>query len=129
VTGNPPFYSRDVDKIYYSIQNEEIDFPPHIDLSQEIKMLLEGLLMKDPKRRLGSMGGVREILGHPWVRKLKPADIINKSVPTPVRIDLLTFNINEEEIEEGGEVFYDKFADEDHDFEPEFEDFYFNRYE
>lgn len=80
-------------------------------------MLLEGLLMKDPRRRLGSMGGVREILGHPWVRRLKPADIINKSVTTPVRIDLLTFNINEEEIEEGGEVFYDKFADEDHDFE------------
>ena len=24
VTGNPPFYSRDVEKIYYSIQNEEI---------------------------------------------------------------------------------------------------------
>jgi len=50
--------------------------------------------MKDPKRRLGSMGGIREILGHPWVRKLKPADIINGSVPTPVKIDLLTFNIN-----------------------------------
>jgi len=59
VTGNPPFYSRDVEKIYYSIQNEEIEFPPHIELSQEIKMLLEGLLMKEPKRRLGSMGGVR----------------------------------------------------------------------
>lgn len=69
-------------------------------------MLLEGLLMKDPKRRLGSMGGVREILGYPWVRKLKPADIINKTVQTPINIDLLTFNINEEEIEEGGEQFY-----------------------
>lgn len=40
------------------------------------------------------MGGVREILGHPWVRKLKPADIINKTVQTPINIDLLTFNIN-----------------------------------
>ena len=49
------------------------------------------------------MGGVKEILGHPWVRKLKPADIIGKTVPTPIKIDLLTFNINEEEIEEGGE--------------------------
>lgn len=50
--------------------------------------------MKDPRRRLGSMGGVREILGHPWVRKLKPADIINKTVQTPIKIDLLAFNIN-----------------------------------
>jgi hypothetical protein len=49
-------------------------------------MLLEGLLVKDPKKRLGSLGGVREILGHPWVRKLKTADIINKSVPTPIKI-------------------------------------------
>lgn len=81
-------------------------------------MLLEGLLVKDPRRRLGSLGGVKEILGHPWVRKLKTADIINKTVPTPIRIDLLTFNINEDEIEEGGEEFYHKFADEDDRFDP-----------
>jgi hypothetical protein len=43
-------------------------------------MLLEGLLVKDPKRRLGSLGGIREILGHPWVRKLKVNDIVNKTV-------------------------------------------------
>ena len=61
-------------------------------------MFLEALLMKDPRRRLGSMGGIREILSHPWVRKLKPADIKDKNVPTPIKIDLLTFNINEEEI-------------------------------
>lgn len=66
-------------------------------------MLIEGLLIKDPKKRLGSMGGIRELLGHPWVRKIKTADIINKSIPTPVKIDLMAFNINEEEIEEGGE--------------------------
>jgi len=59
VTGNPPFYSRDVEKIYYAIQNEEIEFPNYVDLSPEIKMLLEGLLVKDPKKRLGSLGGVR----------------------------------------------------------------------
>jgi hypothetical protein len=33
---------------------------------------------------------------------LKTADIVNKTVPTPIKIDLLTFNINEEDIEEGG---------------------------
>lgn len=37
------------------------------------------------------------------MRKLKIADIVNKTVPTPIKIDLLTFNINEEEIEEGGD--------------------------
>lgn len=129
VTGNPPFYSRDVEKIYHAIQNEEIDFPSHVDLSPEIKMLLEGLLVKDPKKRLGSMGGIRQILGHPWVRKLKAAEIVSKSVPTPINIDLLTFNVNEEEIEEGGDDFLEKFADEDSNFDDCFEDFYFNRHE
>ncbi len=61
-------------------------------------MLLEGLLNKDPNRRLGNLGGIKQILGHPWVRKLKPADIVNKDIQTPITIDLLTFNINEEEI-------------------------------
>ena len=44
------------------------------------------------------MGGVREIMGHPWVRKLKVSDITNKNVDTPISIDLMTFNINEEDI-------------------------------
>jgi hypothetical protein len=52
-------------------------------------------LVKDPSRRLGSLGGIKQILGHPWVRKLKAEDIINKTVQTPIKIDLLTFNINE----------------------------------
>lgn len=43
-------------------------------------MLLEGLLIKNPKKRLGSLGGIREILGHPWVRKIKPADITGKKI-------------------------------------------------
>ena len=43
-------------------------------------MLLEGLLKKDPKRRLGSLGGIREIMGHPWVRKLKPNDLRNQNL-------------------------------------------------
>lgn len=57
-------------------------------------MLLEGLLVKDPRKRLGSLGGIREILGHPWVRKIKPKDIEDKKMQTPIKVDLLTFNIN-----------------------------------
>ncbi len=57
-------------------------------------MLLEGLLLKDASRRLGSLGGIREILGHPWVRKLKAADVENGTVETPITVDLMKFNIN-----------------------------------
>ena len=58
------------------------------------------------------MGGIRQIMGHPWVRKLKPADIKDKTIPTPIKIDLLTFNINEQQIEEGGEQAHSCLVDE-----------------
>ena len=92
-------------------------------------MLLEGLLVKDPKRRLGSLGGIREILGHPWVRKIKPSDIANRVIETPIKIDLLAFNVNEEEIEEAENNFEEKFHDESNDFKEMFEGFYFNRHD
>jgi hypothetical protein len=90
-------------------------------------MLLEGLLIKDPRKRLGSLGGIREILGHPWVRRLKPADVATCAVPTPIAVDLLTFNVNQEEIDEAPDGFAEKLTAEDAVFEPAFEDFYFNR--
>lgn len=51
------------------------------------------------------MGGIREILAHPWVRKLKVADVVEKKIPTPIKIDLLQYNINEEEIGDPEELF------------------------
>jgi hypothetical protein len=48
-------------------------------------------------------------------------------MPTPIQIDLLTFNINEEEVEEGENNFGIKLDDEDGDFETMFEDFYYQR--
>lgn len=57
------------------------------------------------------------------------ADIINKIVENPVKVDLLTFNINEDDIEEGGDRFDKKFEEQGLDFEHTFEDFYFDRFE
>lgn len=54
VVGIPPFYSKDVSKIYYSIINDPISFPDKITLSPQIKDLITGLLTKDPRKRLGS---------------------------------------------------------------------------
>lgn len=55
-------------------------------------------------------------MGHPWVRKIKPTDIENGILQTPVNVDLLTFNVNEEEIEEAENNFDEKFQDESDDF-------------
>jgi serine/threonine protein kinase len=41
-----------------------------VSLSSEIKNLLSGLLHKNPKMRIGSMKGLKEILFHPWIGRI-----------------------------------------------------------
>ena len=69
LTGLPPYYSRDPNEIYEAVLSEELTFPPDVPLTSECKSLLKGLLCKEPKQRLGSIHGVKEILAHPWFGK------------------------------------------------------------
>ena len=39
--------------------------------------------MKDPTKRLGSVDGVRDIIGHAWFEDMNKDDILNKKVPAP----------------------------------------------
>jgi hypothetical protein len=40
--------------------------------------MISDLLKKDPRERLGSLNGVREILNHPWLKKTNTRAILNK---------------------------------------------------
>jgi len=65
LTGLPPFYTRDREKLFNNIMNEDIVFPGH--LSNNAKDLLSNLFVKDPNLRLG--GGATDsepIKAHPW---------------------------------------------------------------
>ena len=42
------------------------DIELSVDLSDDVKDLLRNLLQKDRTKRLGSQGGAREIMKHPW---------------------------------------------------------------
>ena len=57
VLGIPPFYSQNVNDCYRRIQNTMQQYPPF--LGNDVKDLIDGLLMKDPKERLG-YDGIRE---------------------------------------------------------------------
>jgi serine/threonine protein kinase len=59
VTGLPPYYTKNHDELQESIICKQITFPQHIELSSEIKDLLERLLKKDEKYRLGSYIGIK----------------------------------------------------------------------
>jgi RAC serine/threonine-protein kinase len=52
LTGLPPFYCQDRDKLFEKIRKSELHYPA--SLSRPAKSLLRGLLTRDPQLRLGS---------------------------------------------------------------------------
>jgi len=59
VTGLPPYYTKNHELLQESIICKELTFPAHIELSNEIKDLLDKLLKKEEKIRLGSYIGIK----------------------------------------------------------------------
>jgi len=52
LTGLPPFYCRDREKLFEKIRKGTLEYPKY--LSARAQQILRGLLTKDPHRRLGS---------------------------------------------------------------------------
>jgi hypothetical protein len=38
------------------------------------------MLIKDPELRLGAKNGMLDVLNHPWCKKIKLIDVMNKKV-------------------------------------------------
>lgn len=69
LTGLPPFYTKDREKLFYNIKFAELKYPPYI--SATCKDLLTKLFNKDPTKRLGSgERDAEEIMEHPWFAKI-----------------------------------------------------------
>jgi serine/threonine protein kinase len=96
--GVPPYYSFKQEEIYQSILSDELSFPSSASLSPEITSLLSGLLDKDPKHRLGCLYGMKEIMCHPWIGKIRREAIENKMLTPPFVPDLHANNFDEDEI-------------------------------
>jgi len=82
--GRLPFYNRDHEILFELILMEDIRFPK--TLSEYAKNLLGGLLMKDPKKRLGgSEEDVNEIQSHPFFECINWQEIVDKKVQPPFK--------------------------------------------
>jgi len=82
--GRLPFYSRDHDTLFEMILVRDVQFPSNI--SREAKSLLAGLLVKDPKRRLG--GGpedAKEIMITPFFRGVAWQDLLERKITPPFK--------------------------------------------
>jgi len=94
LTGLPPFYDRNRDKMYDAILNEPLQLPNYV--SKAGRSLMAELLEKDPRRRLGSMDGFEEIKRHPWLAKVSWEKVLSKKKPPPFIPNLRLSNFDPE---------------------------------
>jgi len=81
VTGRLPFNHASTTQLFHMIMNREPVY--HCGLSVELRDFLSKLLCKDPKKRLGSNGGVKEILEHVWLQDFDLEGLKNKTIKSP----------------------------------------------
>lgn len=65
VAGSPPFTASTPEKIFQNILERNIQWPSNVDMSPDLRDLLEKLLCLDQANRLGSRGAM-EVKIHSW---------------------------------------------------------------
>ncbi|PRT54700.1 Serine/threonine-protein kinase YPK1 [Wickerhamiella sorbophila] len=80
LTGLPPFYDQNTPNMYQKILHDQLTFPSNMD--KDARSLLQGLLDRNPKTRLGANGAV-EIRAHPFFRQIDWKCLLNKKYAAP----------------------------------------------
>lgn len=82
LTGLPPFYNKERDKLFHSILHGTLEFPPYI--SDVAKDICAKLLNRDPTKRLGSgPGDASEVKAHPFFAGIDWTALYELRVPIP----------------------------------------------
>ncbi|XP_054154142.1 serine/threonine-protein kinase Sgk2-like isoform X2 [Oppia nitens] len=79
--GLPPFYSRDTAEMYDNILHKPVRLRTNISLAA--RSMLEGLLQKDKKKRLGGIEDTDELKRHEFFKPINWADLESKNIPPP----------------------------------------------
>ena len=83
LTGLPPFYSRNMNQMYEKILRAELRCPTY--LPNDVKNLIELLLIRDPLRRLGSgPGDIKELETHTFFSKHLDFSTVYSKGYTPI---------------------------------------------
>jgi len=82
LTGLPPFYNKDRQKLFNSIKAIKIKYPKY--LSKEAVDLLQKFFVKDPEKRLGSgENGLNDIKSHPFFADIDWDSLLAKKIKPP----------------------------------------------
>lgn len=91
IVGFPPFYTGNSNnlKMYELIKKKPVYFPDptrhKIKMSDACKDFITKLLEKDPANRLGTKGGLDEVMSHPFFAELNMQELVAKNIPAPFR--------------------------------------------
>lgn len=83
LTGMPPFYSRDRDRLFEKILHSELRFPMYF--SKPARQILSQLMNRNPKRRLGTINGAQEIRRHTFFANVDWKAMISRQLPVPFK--------------------------------------------
>jgi len=78
LTGLPPFYSEDVQKMYNMKMTAELAFPDYIE--DDAKDLIQKFLDRNPEKRLQD---IEEIKKHPWFSEINWEQLYHKELTPP----------------------------------------------
>eukprot|EP00927_Polykrikos_kofoidii_P000185 TRINITY_DN1007_c0_g1_i1.p1 TRINITY_DN1007_c0_g1~~TRINITY_DN1007_c0_g1_i1.p1 ORF type:complete len:383 (-),score=72.94 TRINITY_DN1007_c0_g1_i1:90-1196(-) len=87
LTGLPPYYTRDRDKLFERIRKGDLAYPPYVTTVGN--SLLQSLLTGDPSKRLG--GGPsdgEEVMAHPFFARIDWVAIQQRRVEPPFKPNL-----------------------------------------
>lgn len=94
IAGFPPTLNSKKSPTFSKILKTEIKFPSHF--SQCLKNLILRLLEQNPDKRLGSNGGVREVLAHDWFFPVSQETLFKKNWKTSLKPNVYNFYVDEE---------------------------------
>jgi len=78
LTGLPPFYSQDVQQMYFKIMHVKLEIPD--TLEEHTKNILTGFLERDPTKRLSD---TTQIKNHPYFKGMDWEKLLRKEIPAP----------------------------------------------
>lgn len=78
-----PFYDEDVQAMYIKTIIEKVSFPAFPPISDVCKNFIRKLLMKSPRKRLGSEADTLEIMNHSFFSKFNWFKLLGKSLKPP----------------------------------------------
>ena len=85
IFGIPPFYSTNIQKMYKNTLLNPLKFKKHTQCSEQAKDFIAGLLTKEPRKRLGSVADINELIAHPWFKDFDWQALREKRLEAPYK--------------------------------------------